>query len=145
MTIPYLCPGAQFSYQGNPVTVVGTVWYSEDGDSWAEHKIGGLPQPLWFTVEDDEVTRWTPRPDLVGLEPGARKLNVDDGTFSLDESGTASYTAQGETDTGPSGTVRYHDYIAAGGAMLSFESFDRRPWEVSTGRRVSPEDFGTLQ
>lgn len=145
MTIPYLHPGAQFSYQGNPYTVTGTIWLHEDGDDWAEHKATGGPQPLWFTVEDDEVTRWTQRPDLTGLTPGARSVTADDGTFTLDESGTADYTAQGDTDTAAAGTVDYHDYRAPGGARLSFERFDNRPWEVSTGRRVQPDEFDSLR
>ncbi|NNG18476.1 DUF4178 domain-containing protein [Naumannella sp. ID2617S] len=146
MTIPYLHPGAQFSYQGNPYTVAGTVWLNEDGDTWTEHKATGGPQPIWFTIEDDEVTRWTQRPDLAStLTPGARTVTADDGTFRLEESGTADYTAQGDTDTNPAGTVEYHDYSAPDGARLSFERFDGRGWEVATGRPVRPEEFGSLR
>ncbi|GAB3703993.1 DUF4178 domain-containing protein [Mariniluteicoccus flavus] len=145
MTAPYLHADAQVAYQGHPVTVVGTIRLTEDGDQWAEHHLVGFPVDLWVSVEGTELVRWTQRPDLAHLSPARRSLDADDTTFRREESGEASYVAEGDTGTGPSGTVEYHDYSSDSGAVLSFERFDGGAWEVSTGRALASGDLTALR
>ncbi|QOC95057.1 DUF4178 domain-containing protein [Micromonospora craniellae] len=56
------------------------------------------------------------------------------------ESGQARYTVTGVTGLAPSGTVRYHDYRAPGGARLTFEAYGEAGWEVAHGSRLDQGD-----
>jgi hypothetical protein len=71
------------------------------------------------------------------VEPGGHTVDFDGRRYVREETGRARYTATGTTGLNPQGTVRYHDYAAPDGALLSFEAYgDGERWEVGRGERL---------
>ena len=140
-----LGPGAIVSYGGVDYVVRGSVTYREGPFVWWEHLLEGGDQPLWFSVEDDEgrleLVMWVGRKDLL-LQPGG-DLVVDGVTMHESERGRASYTTEGATGLPAGGEMDFVDYgDASENALLSFERWGAEmPWEVSTGKAVSPGEL----
>jgi Domain of unknown function (DUF4178) len=140
-----LGPGAVVSYGGVDYVVRGSVTFREGPFVWWEHLLEGGDQPCWFSVEEDdgrlELAIWVTRKDLL-LQPGGEHV-VDGVTFRESERGHASYTTEGTTGLPPGGEMDFVDYADAGeSAFLSFERWAAdMPWEVSSGKAVSPGEL----
>lgn len=132
-----LGPGAIVSYGGIDYVVRGSVTLREGPFVWWEHLLEGGPEPVWFSVEEDEgrleLVWWLKRSGLPA-EPGS-SIEVDGVSFSVDENGRASYTTEGTTGLPAGGDMDYVDYSANGGtALLGYERWaPTMAWEVSYG------------
>lgn len=140
-----LAPGAIVSHGGVDYVVRGSVTLREGPFVWWEHLLEGGPEPVWFSVEEDEgrleLTWWLRRKDLA-LQPGATHT-VDGVTFTETERGRASYTTEGTTGLPAAGDMEYVDYAAADGTtFLGFERWGAgMQWEISHGRSMSPGEL----
>jgi hypothetical protein len=140
-----LGPGAIVSYGGTDYIVRGSVTFREGPFVWWEHLLEGGDQPLWFSVEEDdgrlELALWVTRKD-VPLRPGDPYV-VDGVMFHESERGRASYTTEGTTGLPAGGEMEFVDCTNADeSALLSFERWaPDMPWEVSTGKSVSPGEI----
>ncbi|SDY22523.1 protein of unknown function [Micromonospora pattaloongensis] len=133
-------PGDIVEIRGTSYGVRGTLRFTEGAWSWAEHLLDDAQgRKVWLSVEEDpdlELALWTEVPSAT-VKPGAATVDFDGRRYTRDESGRARYTATGTTGLDPTGTVRYHDYAAPDGALLSFESYgDSTRWEVGRGERL---------
>jgi hypothetical protein len=127
------------AYENRDWIVEGTIRLSQDGFQWQEHRLVDGADTLWLSVEDDEgleVVVWHRSPPGA-LEPGAASITHGGTTYTLEERGSAAYTAEGSTGTATSGQMDFADY-ANGDERLSFERWGGDGgWEVSTGRVIS--------
>lgn len=121
--------------------VRGTLRFREGSSTWAEHLLDDAHgMKRWISVEEDpdlELALWT---EVRGatVSPGPSTLDFDGRRYRDDESGTAKFTAEGTTGLDATGTVRYHDYEAGDGALLSFEDYGASgKWEAARGEVVS--------
>jgi hypothetical protein len=135
-----LKPGDLVDIRGRSWAVRGSVRLAEGGWSWSEHLLDDADgAKRWLSVEEDPdviVTLWT---EVLGatVEPSKDTVDFDGRRYRLDEAGKARYTAAGTTGLDPTGTMRYRDYEAADGALLSFEAYGDSPrWEVARGERL---------
>ncbi|MGN9811884.1 DUF4178 domain-containing protein [Micromonospora sp. BQ11] len=134
-----LKPGDIVEIRSVSYAVRGTIRLVEGGWSWAEHLLddtGGVRR--WLSVEEDpelELVLWAAEPGAT-VTPGAPTIDFDGRRYHWDESGQARYTSTGTTGLDPSGTMRYHDYQAPGGARLSFEAYGEAGWEVARGETL---------
>ncbi len=121
--------------------VRGTLRMREGSSTWTEHLLddaAGVKR--WLSVEEDpdlELALWS---EVRGatVAPGPRSIDFDGRSYRDDESGTARFTAEGTTGLDPQGTLRYHDYEAGDGALLSFEDYGPSgKWEVARGEALS--------
>lgn len=139
-----LGPGDTVTYEGRDWTVRGTLRLDEGGSTWAEHLLDDATTKRWLSVEDAEdleVVLWEAiaAADVDAGAAGDRTVTVRGVAYRLQESGTATYTAEGTTGTPASGRCDYADYAAADGALVSFERFGSS-WEVGIGRPIGPRD-----
>lgn len=127
-------------FRGQSWAVRGTLRMREGSSTWAEHLLddaAGVKR--WLSVEEDPdliLALWT---EVRGatLTPGPRTLDFDGRHYRDDESGTARFQGEGTTGLDPQGTVRYHDYEAGDGALLSFEDFGPSgTWEAARGETL---------
>lgn len=132
-----LKPGDIAEVRGRTYAVRGSLHLTEGSSSWDEHLLddaGG--RKVWLSVEEDpdlEIVLWTAVP-AAAVRPGPPVVDFDGRRYTSEESGRASFAGVGTTGLEPAGTVRYHDYAAPGGALLSFESYgDSDRWEVARG------------
>lgn len=127
--------------RGTTYTVRGTLAYTEQSWTWAEHMLddasGG--RKVWLSVEEDpdlELSLWHEVPGAT-VAPGPQTVDFDGRRYSKDESGTARFVSSGTTGLSGSGTAKYVDYEAKDGALLSFESYagpgESDKWEVGRG------------
>lgn len=135
-----LRPGAIVEIRARSYVVRGSLRFTEGNWSWAEHLLDDAADGrVWLSVEEDPDLRlalWTNVPSAT-VTPGQPTVDFDGRRYTLDETGQARYTATGATGLHPTGTVRYADYTAPDGALLSFESYgDSGRWEVSRGERL---------
>lgn len=135
-----LKPGDLVDIRGRSWAVRGSVELAEGGWSWSEHLLDDVDgAKRWLSVEEDPdviVTLWTEVPGAT-VDPGSDTVDFDGRRYRLDEAGRARYTATGSTGLDPGGTMRYRDYEAADGALLSFEAYGDSPrWEVARGERL---------
>ncbi|NJP30730.1 DUF4178 domain-containing protein [Micromonospora thermarum] len=134
-----LRPGDIVEVRGVTYAVRGSIRLVEGAWSWAEHLLddaGGVRR--WLSVEEDpelELVLWEAEPGAT-VTPGAPTIDFAGRRYSWEESGQARYTAVGTTGLDPSGTMRYHDYQAPGGARLSFEAYGEAGWEVARGEKL---------
>ena len=134
-----LKPGDIVEIRGVSYAVRGTIRLVEGGWSWAEHLLddtGGVRR--WLSVEEApelELVLWAAEPGAT-VTPGAPTIDFDGRRYNWDESGQARYTSTGTTGLDPSGTMRYYDYQAPGGARLSFEAYGEAGWEVARGETL---------
>ena len=135
-----LKPGDIVEIRTKSYAVRGSLTFAEGHWGWAEHLLddaaGGK---VWLSVEEDpdlELVLWHEVPSAT-VAPGAPTVDFDGRRYTRDEGGKARYTAVGTTGLNPSGTVRYEDYAAPDGALLSFESYgDSGKWEVGRGEKL---------
>jgi hypothetical protein len=134
-----LRPGDIVEIRGTSYGVRGTVQLTEGDWSWAEHLLDDAQgAKRWLSVEEDpelELVLWTAVPDAT-VTPGPTTVDFDGRRYTSDESGRARFTATGTTGLNPTGSMRYHDYVAAadGAPRLSFESYgDSDAWETARG------------
>ncbi|GAA4443418.1 hypothetical protein GCM10023170_019730 [Phytohabitans houttuyneae] len=135
-----LKPGDIVEIRTKSYAVRGTLKFTEGDWGWAEHLLddaaGGK---VWLSVEEDpdlELVLWHEVPSAT-VTPGAPTVDFDGRRYTRDEGGHARYTATGTTGLNPTGTVRYEDYAAPDGALLSFESYgDSGKWEVGRGEKL---------
>ncbi|MDQ7903829.1 DUF4178 domain-containing protein [Phytohabitans sp. ZYX-F-186] len=135
-----LKPGDIVEIRTKSYAVRGSLRFAEGDWGWAEHLLddaaGGK---VWLSVEEDpdlELVLWYEVPSAT-VTPGAPTVDFDGRRYTRDEGGHARYTATGTTGLNPTGTVRYEDYAAPDGALLSFESYgDSGKWEVGRGEKL---------
>lgn len=135
-----LGPGAIVEIRSRSYVVRGSLRFTEGSWGWAEHLLDDAADGrVWLSVEEDPDLRlalWTSVPSAT-VTPGQPTVDFDGRRYTRNETGQARYTAIGATGLHPTGTVRYEDYVAPDGALLSFESYgDSGRWEVSRGERL---------
>jgi hypothetical protein len=135
-----LKPGDIVEIRHRSYAVRGTLRFTEGAWSWAEHLLDDVEGgKVWLSVEEDpdlELVLWREVPSAT-VTPGPPVIEFDGRRYTSDEAGTARYVAFGTTGLAPTGTVRYHDYRASDGALLSFEAYgDSGRWEVGRGERL---------
>ncbi|AXB43495.1 DUF4178 domain-containing protein [Amycolatopsis albispora] len=135
-----LGPGAIAEIRGESYAVRGTLRLTEDGWSWTEHLLeNAAGRRFWLSVEEDpelELVLFTALTDVT-VTPG-KTIELDGRTYRHQESGTATFTAEGTTGLDSGGTVHYQDYAAGDDARLSLESYGQSgKWEVSRGEVLS--------
>lgn len=135
-----LKPGDITEVRGRTYAVRGSVVYTEGSWTWSEHLLDTAEgDKVWLSVEEDpdlEIALWTAVPTAT-VTPGAETIDFDGRRYVSDESGHATYAAAGTTGLVPAGTMRFHDYSAPDGALLSFERYgDSQRWEVGRGERL---------
>jgi hypothetical protein len=128
--------------RGVTYTVRGTLRLDEGGWKWDEHLLDDSKgEQLWLSVEEDpdlEMAVWTPAADAP--EPGPKTIEFDGRTYTSEESGSAEFRSEATTGLDERGTVRYHDYEAPDGSLLSFEAYGEAGWEASTGTELGRYD-----
>jgi hypothetical protein len=131
-----LRPGDIVEIRGTSYAVRGSIHFTEGDWGWAEHLLDDARgTKIWLSVEEDpdlELVFWTAEPSAT-VTPGAPTIDFGGRRYTSEESGRARFTTTGTTGLNPTGTVRYHDYTAAGGARLSFEAYGDAGWEVARG------------
>ncbi|WP_033343456.1 DUF4178 domain-containing protein [Catenuloplanes japonicus] len=137
---------------GDIVEIRGTSWavrgslrLSEGSWGWTEHLLDDANgAQAWLSVEEDpdlEVVLWHEVADAA-VAPGPKNVDFDGRSYRSDETGTARFTSSGTTGLDANGTVRYHDYEAKDGALLSFESYgDAGKWEAARGESLVRAEF----
>lgn len=140
-----LGPGAIVSHGGIDYVVRGSVTLRQGPFVWHEHLLEGGPEPLWFSVEEDEgrleLVMWVRRNDLQ-LQPDGQHV-IDGVTYNQSERGSASYTTEGTTGLPAGGEMDFVDYTNSDEtAFLGFERWaPNMPWEISVGRTVTPGEL----
>ncbi|MEU5551709.1 MULTISPECIES: DUF4178 domain-containing protein [unclassified Micromonospora] len=122
--------------------VRGSIRLVEGEWSWAEHLLdddSGRPRLSVAESPEFALVLWEPQPGRVRTV-GVPAVDVAGRRYDWHESGQARYTATGLTGLPPTGTMRYHDYRAPGGARLTFEAYGEAGWEVALGRRLDEGD-----
>jgi hypothetical protein len=132
-----LKPGDIAEVRGRAYAVRGSLHFTEGSWGWNEHLLDDAEgRKVWLSVEDDpdlELVLWTEVPSAT-VRPGPSTVDFDGRRYTSEESGRARFAGVGTTGLEPAGTVRYHDYAAPDGALLSFESYgDSDRWEVGRG------------
>lgn len=134
-----LRPGDIVEIRQVSYSVRGSLHLAEGGWNWDEHLLDDVAGARrWLSVEEDpdlELVLWTAEPDAT-VTPGAPTVDFDGRRYRSGESGSARWTGTGTTGLLPTGTVRYHDYTASGGARLSFEKYGDADWEVARGEKL---------
>ncbi|MFV2102530.1 DUF4178 domain-containing protein [Micromonospora sp. LOL_024] len=123
--------------------VRGSIRLVEGGWSWAQHLFDDVDGRHRLSVAEDpgfDLVLWEPASRTVAVDPGAPVVELNGRRYSWHESGQARYTASGGTGLAPSGTMRYHDYRAPGGARLTFEAYGEAGWEMARGERLDRGD-----
>lgn len=119
--------GAATMIQGTRGLIVGTMILEESGDRWIEHLIQDADQKrYWISIEnfdETKATKWDDI-DMWGIEggPDDQRLVYDGVSFKRNETGTASFTAHGDSGVNERGSLDYVDF-AAGDRRVSFERF----------------------
>ncbi len=131
-----LRPGDLVEIRQVTYAVRGSLHLTEGGWNWAEHLLDTADGTRrWLSVEEDpdlELVLWTAEPTAT-VTPGPTTVQFDGRWYRSDESGQARWTATGTTGLAPTGSVRYHDYLASAEARLSFEKYGDADWEVARG------------
>ena len=135
-----LKPGDLVEIRSHTYAVRGTLRFDEGGWHWAEHLLDDAHgDKIWLSVEEDpdlELALWREVRQAT-VAPGAKTVDFDGRSYASDESGRATYTSTGSTGLATTGTMRYHDYEARDGALLSFERFgESEQWEVGRGDKL---------
>jgi len=139
-----LKPGDLVEIRGRTYGVRGTLTFAEGAWTWAEHLLDDADgTKVWLSVEEDpdlELALWHEVPSAT-VKPGKDTVDFDGRRYTREEKGSARFTAVGTTGLNPQGTVRYQDYAAPDGALLSFESYgtegaEGARWEVGRGEKL---------
>ena len=129
--------GAPVEVEGRRGVIRGTLIVEESGDRWIEHLIDDAAgSRYWVSIESFATTLATlwSDVDIWEVQGGPDDTRVTHGgvTFRRNEVGTARYTANGDVDLIPAGTMDYVDFKGPDGARVSFERFG----EAGAGRRA---------
>ncbi|MEG3632974.1 DUF4178 domain-containing protein [Micromonospora palythoicola] len=122
--------------------VRGSIRLVEGEWRWAEHLLDDLDEHggrRRLSVAESpafELVLWESAPRDATVTPGAPVVKSGGRSYSWHESGQARYTASGSIGLTPSGTMRYHDYRAPGGARLTFEAYGEAGWAMARGERL---------
>lgn len=133
-------PGAVLEVEGTRHRVVGSLRFDLDGTRWGEHCITASGPREWVSLRPRGATsiiHWRLRVDLFG-DPDLGGVTLDGRDWTLLESGSLTYTAEGDTGTGAHGTCDFVEFTHGDDLLLVFESFDGSVWEISVGRLVDP-------
>lgn len=128
-----LAPGAVITFDADDWVVRGSMRLDDGGDRWAEHMIDNGRRQRWLSVYGDDVAMWDKVAvgDVVGT-PGDATVVWDAVTWTLEERGTATFTAEGTTNSAASGQLEYVEYRnAADDRRLALER--QGTWEASVG------------
>ncbi|MFF5214002.1 DUF4178 domain-containing protein [Micromonospora sp. NPDC000442] len=123
-------------------SVQGSIRLVEGEWRWAEHLLDEHGDRCRLSVAESpafELVLWESVPRDPTVTPGAPVVESGGRRYSWHESGQARYTASGVTELTPSGTMRYHDYRAPGGARLTFEAYGEAGWEMARGERLDSD------
>ncbi|GIJ22253.1 DUF4178 domain-containing protein [Micromonospora lutea] len=126
--------------------VRGSIRLVEGEWRWAEHLLDDLDEHggrRRLSVAESpgfELVLWETAPRDATVTPGAPVVEFGDRRYSWHESGQARYTASEVAGLAPSGTMRYHDYRAPGGARLTFEAYGEAGWEMARGERLDSDE-----
>lgn len=128
--------------------VRGRIELDEAGWGWVEHLLDEGSQRQWLSVEDEEqftLTLWRSLPagEIESGAAGDRTVVARGVAYTLQEKGTATFTASGATATAPSGSMQYADYASKDGDLLGFENFGGS-WEASLGESIQPWELTVL-
>ncbi|MDG4807062.1 DUF4178 domain-containing protein [Micromonospora sp. WMMD1120] len=138
-----LAPADRVRIREREYAVRATIRLVEGDWSWVQHLLDDDSGAQYrLSVEDGpelELVLWTPEPTAT-VTPGAPTIDSGGRRYTWVESGQARYTATGETELPPAGTMRYHDYEAGGGARLSFEAYGEDGWRIAGGDLLDPAD-----
>jgi hypothetical protein len=138
LRLSQVAPGVVLDLDGDERRVIGTLYFDMPGTRWREHSVEtDTGPPEWVSVRPrggTVIVVWTPRNDLVG-EPDRSGVTMDGREWTLAATGSATYTATGDTGTGSTGSCDFVEFSDADG-LLVFESFDGGVWEISVGRLV---------
>lgn len=139
-----LAPGDIVEIRARSYAVRGSLRFTEGAWSWSEHLLDDAAgAKVWLSVEEDpdlKLALWTEVPSATVL-PDGPVVDFDGRRYTRDETGQARYVGTGATGLNPTGTVRYADYAAPDGALLSFESYgESGRWEVGRGERLHRAD-----
>jgi Domain of unknown function (DUF4178) len=141
-----LKPGDMVDIRGRSWAVRGSIQLHEGAWSWQEHLLDDADGvKRWLAVEEDPdliVTLWTEVPGAT-VQPAQDTVDFDGRRYRLDEAGKARFSATGTTGLNPTGTMRYRDYEAADGALLSFEAYGDQhdDWEVARGEKLHRSEY----
>nr|WP_205807824.1 DUF4178 domain-containing protein [Micromonospora sp. HNM0581] len=122
--------------------VQGSIRLVEGEWRWAEHLLderGGRRRLSVAESPGFELVLWESAPHDATVTPGAPVVESGGRSYHWHESGQARYTASGSSGLPPSGTMRYHDYRAPGGARLTFEAYGEAGWEMARGERLDSD------
>lgn len=138
-----VAPGAVLEVEESTYRVVGTVRFDLSGTRWGEHCITSSGAREWLSVHPRGaacVIHWRSRDDLFG-EPDQGGMSLDGRDWKLLEAGSLTYTAEGDTGLGATGTCEFVEFVAVDtdAAVLVYESFDGGMWEISVGRLADPQ------
>lgn len=139
-----LKPGDIVTVRTEDYTVRGVLRLTEGSYTWNEAFLDtGVGDRMWLSVEDDpdlEVAIWRELKDVT-VSPGPDRISLDGRSYTSDESGKARFESEGTTGLAASGTVRYHDYEAGDGTLLSFEDFSDGKWECARGELLRRSEY----
>lgn len=138
-----LKPGDIVEIRRQDYAVRGTLHLTEGSYTWMEAFLDtGTGDRMWLSVEDDpdlEVAIWREVKGFT-IQPGPQSVELDGRRYRSDESGSAQFESEGTTGLSATGKMRYHDYEAADGTLLSFEDFTGK-WECARGEVLQRTEY----
>lgn len=139
-----LKPGDIVVIRNEHYSVRGVLRLTEGSYSWSEVFLDtGVGDRMWLSVEDDpdlEVAIWRELRNVT-VSPGPDRISLDGRAYTSDERGKARFESEGTTGLAATGTVRYHDYEAGDGTLLSFEDFSDGKWECARGELLRHSEY----
>lgn len=128
--------GTRLTYRGETSEIVGVISFAFDGQVWQDY-LATISGDRWWRlgVEPDRGMRLVAfLPTTSHVEPGPPHITYEGQSFTVSESGPATYRSVGQTGRFETGTYWFFDYRNDAGQVLNFERFDSGPWVVSLGR-----------
>ena len=128
------------SYFGTDYMVEGKLTYWEEGYTWITYRLVDGDDIKWLSAEEDdglEISIWEDILDLQVSEPVPEKLDYQGETYRMFERGQARVNQQGRTGNKTGMQVKYWEFKAPSGSMLSVEKWGGAI-EVSEGKVIKP-------